>query len=137
MPPSAFRGNGFNGEAADEGRREAGRVDGDSQAGAAARRTREDDQSPRGARGLPLQDRPGPDSAAPEGQGDDIGEEHTAWERALRCLVGHERDVGSAALEDLVRNGLVVHKPTGYRPQVSLDAERLDDVQRIIKGEEI
>lgn len=67
----------------------------------------------------------------------DIGGKHTAWERALGCLVGHERDVGNAALEDLVRNGLVIHKPTGYGPQVSQDAERLDDVQRVIYGEEI
>ncbi len=67
----------------------------------------------------------------------DIGGKHTAWERAVECLVGHERDVGKAALDDLVRNGLVVNKPTNHGVQVSLNKERLDDVRRVINGEEL
>ncbi len=66
-----------------------------------------------------------------------IGGKHTAWERAVECLVGHERDVGKAALEELVRNGLVVNKPTNYGVQVSLNQQRLDDVWRVINGEEL
>ncbi len=66
-----------------------------------------------------------------------IGGKHTAWERTVECLVGHERDHGKAALDDLVRNGLVVHKPTNYGAQISLNKERLDDVQRVFHGEEL
>ncbi len=70
------------------------------------------------------------------GRGDVRGK-HTAWERAVDCLPVHERDIGNEALEDLVRKGLVVEKPTGYGRQVSLNQDRLEDVRRVMNGETV
>lgn len=67
----------------------------------------------------------------------DVGGKHTAWERAVDCLPVHERDVGNEALEDLVRKGLVVEKPTGYGRHVALNQNRLDHVHRVMNGENI
>lgn len=67
----------------------------------------------------------------------DIGGKHTAEEQAVECLPVHERDLGQEALDDLIRKGLVVEKPTGYGRQVSLNTERLDDIRRVIDGENI
>ncbi len=67
----------------------------------------------------------------------EIGGKHTAWERALKGLAEPEREVAQAALEDLVRKGLVVKKPTNYGDQVSLNVDRMDEVGRVINGEEI
>jgi ElaB/YqjD/DUF883 family membrane-anchored ribosome-binding protein len=68
---------------------------------------------------------------------ENIGGKHTSWEAALRGLTGPERESGSAALEDLIRMGLVVEKPTGYGRHVSLNAKRLKDTRAVINGEDI
>ncbi len=69
--------------------------------------------------------------------GGNIGGKHTARERALKGLEEPEREVAQAALEALVRKGLVVKKPTNYGDQISLNVDRMDDVGRVINSEEI
>ncbi len=71
------------------------------------------------------------------GQGRNPEDSTAAWERALKGLKKPEREVANAALEDLVRKWLVVKKPTDYSDQVSLNVDRLEDVGRVINGEDI
>ncbi len=68
---------------------------------------------------------------------ENVGGKHTPWERALECLVGQERDIGNQALKDLVREGLVLEKPTAGGSHVSLNQQRLKDIHRVINGEEV
>ncbi|MFQ5909980.1 MAG: hypothetical protein ACE5IJ_04570 [Thermoplasmata archaeon] len=66
-----------------------------------------------------------------------IGGKHTAWKRALGCLVGHERGIGNEAMEDLARSGLLVKKSTNYGVEIALNKNRLNDIQRVINGEDL
>ena len=66
-----------------------------------------------------------------------IGGKHTPWEKALETLEGPLREQGDAALKDLIRRGLVIEKPTGYGPEVSIHPQRMADVERTINGEDV
>lgn len=68
---------------------------------------------------------------------DVIGGKHTPWENALTGLDGPEREVADEALKAMIRDGLVIEKPTASGPHVFLDPKRLPDVDRVINGEEL
>jgi hypothetical protein len=65
------------------------------------------------------------------------GESHTAYENMFRALrsqaLGKEALKNAAELaEGLIREGLIIKKPTGYGMQVSLNPYRAQEIKKII-----
>jgi chromosome segregation ATPase len=68
---------------------------------------------------------------------DNMGGKHTPWDKALESLSPTEREYGDEALQELIRDGLVVRKPGTGDLHVFLDYRRMKDIDRVINGEEL
>ncbi len=62
-----------------------------------------------------------------------IGGKHTAIEHVMSGIPGHAMGDAKKAAEELIREGLIIPKPTGYGLQISLNPERLAEIQKIIE----
>ena len=62
-----------------------------------------------------------------------IGGVHTHFDTLTRGFPSHlGKDVKKIA-EDLIKQGLIIKKPTSYGLQVSLNKERLKEIEELIK----
>ncbi len=64
-----------------------------------------------------------------------IGGKHTAIEYVMSGIPGHAMGEAKKAAEELIREGLIIPKPTGYGLQISLNPERLEEIKRMMEGE--
>lgn len=62
-----------------------------------------------------------------------IGGKHTAIEHLTKGLPGHVVGVAKDAVKELVKEGLILTKPTSYGLQVSLNPEKIDEIIRIVE----
>jgi len=62
-----------------------------------------------------------------------IGGKHTAIEHLTKGLPKHVVGEAKNAVEDLIKEGLILSKPTGYGLHVSLNPEKIDEISRIIE----
>ena len=62
-----------------------------------------------------------------------IGGRHTAIENLPKGFPKHLRGRVKEVAEDLVKAGLLLKKPTSYGPQVSLNPNRLAEIEIIVK----
>jgi len=63
-----------------------------------------------------------------------IGGKHTAFEHVTAGIPKHLNGDAKKAAEDLIKQGLILTKPTSYGLQMSLNTDRIDDIIRIIEG---
>lgn len=61
------------------------------------------------------------------------GEKHTAFDELPKGLPKHLRGDAKEAAEELLKEGLLLSKSTGYGRHVSLNPQRKADIDRIIK----
>ena len=61
-----------------------------------------------------------------------IGGKHTAIEYVMSGVPGHAYGEVKKAAEDLIREGLIIPKPTNYGLQISLNPGRLEEIKRVI-----
>ncbi|MBW2989220.1 hypothetical protein KY358_02770 [Candidatus Woesearchaeota archaeon] len=62
-----------------------------------------------------------------------IGGKHTAIEHLTKSLPGHVAGDAKKAIKDLIKEGLILSKPTSYGLQVSLNPQRIDEISRMIE----
>ncbi len=62
-----------------------------------------------------------------------IGGKHTALEHVMSGIPGHAYGDAKKAAEELIREGLIIPKPTHYGLQISLNPERLEAIKKIIE----
>ena len=62
-----------------------------------------------------------------------IGGKHTAIEYVMSGVPGHAYGDAKKAAEELIKEGLLIPKPTSYGLQISLNPERLPEIAAIIK----
>lgn len=63
-----------------------------------------------------------------------IGGKHTAVENLTKGLPKHIVGDAKKAVDELIKEGLVVPKPTSYGLQVSLNPEKIEEIMKIIEG---
>lgn len=61
-----------------------------------------------------------------------IGGKHTALEHVMSGIPSHAYGDAKKAAEDLIRQGLVIPKPTNYGLQISLNPEKLEEIKRMM-----
>lgn len=61
-----------------------------------------------------------------------IGGKHTAVEHLTSGLPKHIAGEAKKAVGDLIKEGLILKKPTSYGLQVSLNPERIKEIEEII-----
>jgi len=61
------------------------------------------------------------------------GEKHTAFDELPKGLPKHLRGDAKEAAEEMIKESLLLSKPTSYGEQVSLNPQRKADIDRIIK----
>ena len=62
-----------------------------------------------------------------------IGGKHTAIENITKGLPKHFVGEAKEAVKELIKEGLIIPKPTSYGLQVSLNPEKIDVISRIIE----
>ena len=62
-----------------------------------------------------------------------IGGKHTAIEHLTKGLPKHVAGEAKNAVNDLIKEGLILSKSTSYGLQVSLNPEKIDEISRIIE----
>ena len=62
-----------------------------------------------------------------------IGGKHTAIEHLTKGLPKHVVGEAKNAVDDLIKEGLILSKSTSYGLQVSLNPEKIDEISRIIE----
>ncbi len=62
-----------------------------------------------------------------------IGGKHTAIEHLTKGLPKHVIGEAKNAVNELIKEGLVLSKPTSYGLQVSLNPEKIDEISRIVE----
>ena len=62
-----------------------------------------------------------------------IGGKHTAVEHLTKGLPKHLVGEAKNAVTELIKEGLILSKPTSYGLQVSLNPEKIDEIYRIIE----
>jgi hypothetical protein len=60
------------------------------------------------------------------------GESHTAIENLSKGIPSHFKGTMKKLAHELIREGLIVLKPTGYGQHVSLNVEKRDVIKRMI-----
>jgi len=63
-----------------------------------------------------------------------IGEKHTSEDNAIKCLPRDVRGDGKKAIKKLVKQGLVLPKPTGYGLEVSLNPARIREIRMLLES---
>jgi len=61
------------------------------------------------------------------------GESHTAFENVSRGVPSHLRGKLKDMAEELIKEGYIVPKPTGYGLQISLNVSRSEEIKKIIR----
>lgn len=61
-----------------------------------------------------------------------IGGKHTALEHVMSGIPSHLLGEAKNTAEELIKTGLVLVKPTSYGVQISLNPERIGEIQQII-----
>ena len=61
------------------------------------------------------------------------GGKHTSIDNLASGIPSHLRGDAKDVAEDLIREGLLLKKPTGYGKHVSLNIDRMDEIDRIIE----
>ena len=64
-----------------------------------------------------------------------IGGKHTAIEHLTKGLPKHIAGEAKNAVNELIKEGLILSKPTSYGLQVSLNPEKIDEISKIIEEE--
>ena len=62
-----------------------------------------------------------------------IGGKHTAIEHLTKGLPKHVVGEAKNAANELIKERLIISKPTSYGLQVSLNPEKIDEISRIIE----
>lgn len=62
-----------------------------------------------------------------------IGGKHTAIENLTKGLPSHAIGEAKEAVEELIKENLILPKNTSYGLQVSLNPERIDEIYKIIE----
>lgn len=65
-----------------------------------------------------------------------IGGKHTALEHVMSGIPSHLTGEAKMAAELLMKEGLIMAKPTSYGVQISLNPEKLDEIIQIIGRED-
>jgi hypothetical protein len=66
-----------------------------------------------------------------------FGGKHTAFEHVMWGVPSHLHGAAKKAARDLMRDGLILAKPTSYGLQISLNPEHRAEIERIIASERI
>jgi len=61
-----------------------------------------------------------------------IGGKHTAFERVTSGIPRHLHGAAKETAAQLIHEGLILQKPTHYGLQISLNPERITDIEDII-----
>ncbi|MBI4142130.1 hypothetical protein HY484_04345 [Candidatus Woesearchaeota archaeon] len=61
-----------------------------------------------------------------------IGGKHTAFEHAISGVPKDHADKAKEAAKELIKEGLIIAKPTNYGLQISLNPDRIDEIMIII-----
>ncbi len=61
------------------------------------------------------------------------GESHTAFENVAKGVPPHLKGELKDAAEELIKEGFIRPKPTGYGLQISLNVERSEEIKAIIR----
>ncbi|HLC65796.1 MAG TPA: hypothetical protein VJI46_06775 [Candidatus Nanoarchaeia archaeon] len=62
-----------------------------------------------------------------------IGCKHTTIENLTHGLPKHLAGLAKEAVDDLIKDGIILQKPTSYGLQVSLNPDKIDEIARIIE----
>lgn len=65
-----------------------------------------------------------------------IGGKHTDINNLRKGFAKHDYDLINIAIKELVRDGLIIVKPTSYGEHVSINKKRLSEVLKEIKNTE-
>jgi hypothetical protein len=63
-----------------------------------------------------------------------IGGKHTAFEHVTAGIPKHLHGDAKKAAEALIKEGLIIPKPTSYGLQISLNPQRIGEIIRIVEG---
>ena len=63
-----------------------------------------------------------------------IGGKHTAVEHLTKGLPNHFSGAAKNAVKELIKERLILQKPTSYGLQVSLNPEKIDEITKIIEN---
>jgi len=63
-----------------------------------------------------------------------IGGKHTAFEHVISGIPSNLAGDAKSVADNLIKEGLILTKPTSYGLQISLNPERLDEIIKIIEG---
>lgn len=61
------------------------------------------------------------------------GESHTAFENVAKGVPSHLKGKLKDLAEELIKEGFIIKKPTGYGLQISLNVERSEEIKWRIK----
>ena len=61
-----------------------------------------------------------------------IGGKHTAFEHVMMVVPGHATGEVKKAAEELIKDGFINAKKTSYGLQISLNPDRLEEIENII-----
>ena len=64
-----------------------------------------------------------------------IGGKHTAVENLTKGLPSHAVGKAKEAVEHLIKEGLLIKKPTSYGLQVSLNHKRISEISKLLGAE--
>jgi len=62
-----------------------------------------------------------------------IGGKHTAIDHLTKGLPKHIAGKAKDAVSELIKEGFILSKPTSYGLQVSLNPEKINDIEKIIE----
>lgn len=62
-----------------------------------------------------------------------IGGKHTAVEHLTKGLPKHMVGFAKEAVKELIKEGFILQKSTSYGVQVSLNPEKIDEIEKIIE----
>ncbi|HLC69183.1 MAG TPA: hypothetical protein VJH24_05060 [Candidatus Bilamarchaeaceae archaeon] len=61
------------------------------------------------------------------------GESHTAFENVAKGVPPHLKGKLKDVAKELIKEGYIIPKPTGYGLQISLNVERSEEIRSIIR----
>lgn len=64
-----------------------------------------------------------------------IGGKHTAFEHVMSSIPSHLTGSAKKVTEELIKEGLIMSKPTSYGLQISLNPERIEEIVQIIEND--
>ncbi len=64
-----------------------------------------------------------------------IGGKHTAVEHTMSGMPKHLLGDAKKCAEELIKEGLILKKPTAYGIQISLNPDKIDEIIKIVESE--